>query len=233
MKTTLRIIALFMLAAVIMPVAVQAAPPEADDETQFTPIFNGKNLDGFVYEEGAWRVEDGVLIGESKNHTFCIWDKEVSDFILKAKFHIVSGNSGIMYRSSRGKGYRLIGYQAEITNGKADAGEMFGEGCRGHLLPFCGESVVIGPDDKRTETTKLADVDWKKSDYLKPNEWNEYTIVCEGNHIRQYINGVQTTELVDNGARAHSKGFIGFQIHRGGGMRVEFKDMRIKILDKE
>ena len=36
---------------------------EADDETEFTPIFNGKNLDGFIFEEGAWTVEDGVLIG--------------------------------------------------------------------------------------------------------------------------------------------------------------------------
>jgi len=233
MKSILRIATLSLLTAVILPVVAHAAPPEVEDETGFTPIFNGKNLDGFIFEEGAWTVEDGVLIGESKNHTFCIWEKEVTDFILKAKFHIVSGNSGIMYRSARGNGYRLIGYQAEISNGKADAGEMFGEGCRGHTLPFCGEYVVIGEDDKRTETRKLSDVNWRQSDYLNVGGWNEYTIVAEGNRIRQYVNGHQTTELIDNGARAHKSGLIGFQIHRGGQpMRVEFKDMRIKILEK-
>lgn len=228
------LVAHFLLVAGVLPRTGSAAVPEVEDETGFTPIFNGKNLDGFIHDESAWRVEDGVLIGESKKHTFCIWEKEAADFILKVKFHIIRGNSGIQYRSVRKSGYRLIGYQAEISNGRADAGEMYGEGGRGHTLPYCGEYVVIGETDKRTETRKLSDVDWRKSDYLNVGGWNQYTIIAQGNRLRQFINGHQTTELIDNGARARRKGLIGFQIHGSREpMKVEFKDARIKILDAQ
>ncbi len=224
---------LFIVVCLSMLIQIdRAMASDKDLEQGFVKIFNGMNLEGWTYEKDAWTVKEGVLVGESKKHTFCRWDQEVSDFILKARFKITSGNSGIQYRSEPGKGYRMVGYQAEISNHPGDAGEMYGEGGRRHVLPYCGESVVIGQDDKRTETRKLADTDWKKSDYLKPGDWNEYTIVAEGNHVKQFINGHQTAELVDHGKSKRTKGLIGLQIHIGKKpMKVEFKDIRIKTLN--
>ena len=208
-----------------------ATAVDTDGEEGFLRIFNGRDLEGWTYEEGAWTVKDGVLVGESKNHTFCSWDREVSDFILKVRFKITSGNSGIQYRSARGRDYRLVGYQAEISNARNDAGEMYGEGTRGHILPYCGEYVVIGENDKRTETRKLSNVDWKTFDYLNSGGWNEYVIIADGNRLKQFINGHQTAELVDNGKRRRMKGLIGMQVHRGNApMKVEFKDIRIMLL---
>ena len=58
----------------------------ADDTVK--SLFNGKDLDGWEGDPKLWRVEDGVIIGETgdgdkkiKHNTFLIWQGgEVGDF---------------------------------------------------------------------------------------------------------------------------------------------------------
>jgi hypothetical protein len=102
--------------------------------------------------------------------------------------------------------------------------------------------MVIDKDGKKHVIGKVSDVEAiKKAGYYKMKDWNEYTIIARGNHLRHYLNGFPTMELVDNDRvtnpddpkdrnGAAREGNLSLQIHAGPPMIVEFKDIRIKNL---
>ena len=66
---------------------------EPDDDTGFTPIFDGKTLNGWEGDANYWRVENGCLVGEItpetllKQNSFIIWrGGTTGDFELKIEF---------------------------------------------------------------------------------------------------------------------------------------------------
>ena len=64
--------------------------------------------------------------------------------------------------------------------------------------------------------------------YVKPDEWNKYEVIAEGNHIRSFINGKACVDFDDPpGAK---RGIFAFQIHSGGPMEVRFKDIKFEML---
>ena len=70
---------------------------------------------------------------------------------------------------------------------------------------------------------------WKDKDEKIVNlkDWNAYEILCDGDHIQLFLNGVQTAELHDS---RRLNGIIALQLHKGPPMQVEFKDLMIKEL---
>ena len=194
MKLPLLICALFITTSIF-----------AQSNTDFTPIFDGKTLSGWVGDPKYWRVEDGEIIGEVtpatiiKVNTFLIYTKEQpADFELKAEYRIsAKGNSGINYRSVRVDTlpYALKGYQADL-DGKDKyglgypkySGQNYEERGRQFLAPR-GQRTVI-------ETGKppiIIDTLGSKADLLKAikyDDWNELHIVVKGNNMKHYINGV-------------------------------------------
>src|SRR6516225_9558911 len=63
---------------------------------------------------------------------------------------------------------------------------------------------------------------------VKADEWNEYEIIAEGNHVRTFINGKPCVDLTD--ADLSRRGVFGLQIHAGGSMEVRFKDLKFEVL---
>src|SRR6188472_931494 len=107
---------------------------EADDNTGFVSIFDGKTLNGWDGDTNFWRVENGEIVGETtpekvmKQNSFLIWRGEkVRDFELKLEFRLNGTNSGVQYRSeelpSVGK-WVLKGYQADIDFGGLYTGNV-------------------------------------------------------------------------------------------------------------
>ena len=47
------------------------------------------------------------------------------------------------------------------------------------------------------------------------------------------INGQVTTDLTDDSPKACKSGVIGLQMHGGFTMTIQFKDLKIKFLDKK
>ena len=69
----------------------------------------------------------------------------------------------------------------------------------------------------------------KKS--VKNNDWNTMHIIANGNHMQHFVNGVLISEVTDLDTQNRSnKGFIGVQVHVGPPMKVEYKNIRLKIL---
>ena len=217
-------------------------------EEGFVSIFNGKDLadwDGL----GFWSVKDGVIRGETtkekpaRGNTFLIWRGGknkglMKNFALKLKFRIQNGNSGVQFRSfvkdpARNK-YRVAGYQAEVQNKAGKVGFLYDEARRGWLVNV-GDIMEIDEKVKKEVVGKVSDVKKLIADkYYTDKEWNEYEIICRGNHIAMYLNGYPTVELIDNDKKNRTmEGHLCLQIHAGPPMVVEFKDIRVKTFDVE
>ena len=65
---------------------------------------------------------------------------------------------------------------------------------------------------------------------MKTNEWYDLRILAEGNLIKQFINGKQVCEFVDEGRGRMSEGVIAFEWQIKTGAIGQFKDIRIKRL---
>jgi len=218
----------------------------------YVSIFNGKDLTGWDGLADFWSVKDGVIRGQTtkekptRGNTFCIWRGGknkglLKNFGLKLKFRIQNGNSGVQYRSfvlnpKRNK-YRVAGYQAEVENNPGKVGFLYDEARRAWLVNV-GDIMELNVVDgklKKQVVGKVADKDALiKAGYYKNKDWNEYTIICRGNHIIHYLNGYQTVELIDNDEKRRTlEGRIALQIHSGPPMIVEFKDIKIKEFKAE
>ncbi len=198
-------------------------------------LFNGKDLTGWDGNPDFWSVQDGCITGQTtkekptKGNTFLIFrGGKPADFELKAKFKLDNHNSGIQFRSKDKGNWVLNGYQADIAESRY-TGILYEEGGRGILVDV-GEKVTIGADGKKIKE-KFADAKEIQS-AVTLKEWHEYTIVAKGNNLVQFIDGKKTMELIDNEeAKRAMNGLIGFQCHAGPPMKVQFKDVTLKILD--
>ena len=69
----------------------------------------------------------------------------------------------------------------------------------------------------------------EKEKVLKPNDWNDMRIEVVGDKVTTFLNGQQMVQLEDEKI-GQANGFIALQIHDGGGIKVRWKNIRIKTL---
>jgi hypothetical protein len=176
----------------------------------FEPLFNGKNLDGWDGDPRMWSVRDGMIVGATEgvtmsDNSFLITRKPYRNFILRAEMKLRNHNSGIQFRSEAMANWVVRGYQADAAEDNY-WGNIYEEKGRGTL--------VDGWKGKAEKVVKLKD-------------WNDYEILCDGDHIRLTLNGIETADLHDS---VRLEGIIALQLHRGPPMEVYFRNIRIKIL---
>lgn len=232
-----------------VPAAAPAKPNIPAEPAGMTPMFNGKDLEGWDGDPKLWRVEDGKIVGQTtaenpaKTNTFLIWKGgDVKDFDLRASYKITGGNSGIQYRSKRfpdaknpANVWVVGGYQGDIANLAGKDGFIYHERGPGrgyadkkNYLCRVGDKVEVDEAGKTNVVGTVGDLPAISASYHKGG-WNEYAVIAEGNHLRQYVNGVLTADLTDNDAKNRmASGVVALQLHAGPPMRVEFKDLRVK-----
>lgn len=213
------VVCLFALAALVRADAINELTPQEKKEG-FTLFFNGKNLDGWEGDPVRWSVQNGVIVGSSDGHpfkvnTFLIHKRTYKNFILRADIKLRNHNSGIQFRSEQlpGEGWMVRGYQAdasEVDDAKSAWGNLYEERLR-------GRNAMKTPDQGWLIAKPL----------VHHGDWNSYEILADGDHIRLTFNGVVTIDAHDSAA---SSGIIALQLHAGPEMRVEFRNLRIKIL---
>jgi hypothetical protein len=201
------------------PQAINTLTPQEKKEG-FTLLFNGKNLDGWDGDPVRWSVQNRVIVGSSDGHpfkvnTFLIPRGIYKNFILKGDIKLRNHNSGIQFRSEQlpGEGWMVRGYQAdasEVGDEKSAWGNLYEERLR-------GRNVMKTPDQGWVIAKNL----------VHHGDWNTYEILADGDHIRLTFNGVVTIDTHDS---ASSSGIIALQLHAGPEMRVEFRNLKIKVL---
>jgi Domain of Unknown Function (DUF1080) len=219
---------------------------ELDDTTGFTSIFDGATLNGWDGDTRFWRVENGVITGEStpanpvKENSFLIWrGGRLRDFELKVEFRINGSNSGIQYRSSElpsvGK-WVLKGYQADIDFTQGYLGNIHDErgrapGGAGHVvLSRRGQVTRVAGGNKYKVVGVIGDATALRG-AMNVNGWNMYHIIARGPVLMQLINGqLMAVALDEDAANAPADGVIGLQMHTGPPFKIEYRNLMLKKL---
>ena len=226
--------ALLLLVITVLPFLYPAALNSASGNDASGKIFDGKSLNGWEGDQKLWRVEDGVLIGETttplKQTTYLIWRQgTVDDFELTLSYRITGGNSGIQYRSQDLGGFHVSGYQADMESGKNHSGILYEQGGRG-VVTKRGERITVNEAGGK-EHGQPVGTSTNLQSAIKSDDWNQYRIIARGNRLQHYINGLLMSETTDNEKEKQSlSGILAFQLHAGQPMKVEFKDIHLKRL---
>jgi len=179
----------------------------------FKPLFNGKDLTGWEGDTKLWSAQDGMIVGTSegiKHNDFLASTKSYRNFVLKLSFRLrgASGsNSGVQFRSVRHGEHEMSGYQADI--GDRYWGGLYDESRRNKVLKAGSNRAIAAVHQDR---------------------WNHYVIRVIGNKIVLTLNGVTSVTYTEEDESIARDGKLGLQIHAGGPMVVQFKDLLIQEL---
>jgi 3-keto-disaccharide hydrolase len=163
--------------------------------------------------QAEFSFADGILTGTGRNlarNSFLASPRTYADFELQAEIWIAEGgNSGIQIRSHIDPdGSRVFGYQIEIdTSERAWSGGLYDEGRRGWL-----DNLEDQPQARAA---------------FKNGAWNHYRIVCRGDSIRSWVNGVPCADFHDD---ADAQGYLAFQVHSGKQAIVKWRNLRLREL---
>jgi len=187
----------------------------AADEPGYRSLFNGKDLAGWEGDTTLWKVEGEAIVGDSpgiKHNQFLCTKDEFGDFELKLEFRVKdgAGNTGVQFRTKK------LPNTTEVSGYQADLGENYW-GC-------------LYDESRRNKVLVQASPELAK--VIKKADWNEYIIRAEGDHITLKINGVTTVDYKEPDAGIARSGIVALQVHSGGPMRVDFRNIRLKALGK-
>lgn len=208
------------LAMVLFGMAVVGESRPGSGAEEFVSLFDGKTLTGWEGNTKMFRVVDGAIVGGSlkeriPHNEFLCTEKSYGDFELRLQAKLVGpgNNAGIQIRSQRKPNHHeCIGYQCDMGDafGRSVWGALYDESRRNRMLAF-GDA----------EKTKAA---------LKPGEWNEFVVRCEGPRIRIWLNGYLTVDYTEADAAIARTGIIGLQIHGGAPAEASYRELKIREL---
>jgi hypothetical protein len=206
------------------------------EAAEFQSLFNGKDLAGWEGDPKLWSVVDGAITGTTTEESplpynkFLIWTGgTLRNFELRLQLRLFGeNNSGIQYRSRRmpeAGEYVVGGYQADVHRRADYNGMLYEERGRG-IIARRGQKVIIDANGSKWEVGTAGPVI-----EVELAEWNEYTILAQGNRLIHKINGQTTVEVIDHQIPDRSlEGILAFQVHRGPAMQVQIRDVRLKLL---
>ncbi len=175
-------------------------------------LFNGTDLNGWdVYGTEKWYVKDGLLVCESgpdKQYGYLATREYYDDFDMTAEFkQEADGNSGIFIRSFVEENVKVNGWQVEVAPKGHGTGGIYESYGRGWLIQIPKE----------------------KEELLKEKEWNTMRILVQGDKVTTWLNGEEMITLQDEKIGA-GQGRIALQIHDGGGIKVLWRNLKVKTL---
>jgi len=194
----------------------------AADPGGFQPLFNGRDLSGWVNVNcapGTWTATNGLIfctgapIGELRT------TRMYQNFVLELEWRHLKpqGNAGVFVwadaLTARGEPF-IRGIEVQVLDGREGAGHT----SDGDIFPIHGARMVPvnGRGGDRAFPTEKR---------MKPSpEWNHYRIECLDGAIALAVNGKVVTRGTEASPR---KGYICLESE---GSPVEFRNLRIQEL---
>jgi hypothetical protein len=200
-------------------------------------LFNGADLAGWMTVGDFWKVKDGAIACEpSEGVTALVWrDGTPSDFEFNCKFRFSRdfdkrwSYSGVRFRSRITNPDRLYmtGPCAEVNLNFGPTGTFFEDAGRGGLGARGARTFVVNTEDLLRSSgvyvsNSIKDADKARASF-KPDDWNDYKIIAARNRIAIFLNGFQTTDVIDETPYPSKSGCLAL---REG--PIQFKDITLK-----
>ena len=193
-------------------------------------LLEGGTLDAWKVPSTHWSIDQGSIVGQTGAEKLMIpeWlytKQRFSDFEFTCELKLTGDNrrnTGIYYRVNtflfeRGKKpfEAPSGYEFDAAFHNPQRKNFWGSLGDWYARP----SLRILPDQ-----TIINQV-------YKPEKWNRMTIRARGNRLEYWINGIKVMDYLDHDPKASREGVIGFQIHDGSVMKVEYRNIHVLPLE--
>lgn len=188
-------------------------------------LFNGYNLDGWkFYTEDpgiavsqVWSIRQGILRCEGRPQGYLRTSRPFSDYKLTLEWRWPQEptNSGVLLHGTGEDRIWPTCYEAQLRSG--DAADLI----------IIGEELSLTVDGRvyRPEGSRYLRLPRRKpSTEKKPPQWNRYEIICRGDTIELFVNGVLQNQARDLSV---SSGFIALQSE---GSPIEFRNIFLEKL---
>jgi hypothetical protein len=217
----------FVMAAVLCggSSAIALGEDKTDAEKGFVSLFDGKTLKGWTGAVKGYKVEDGNLVCIKEKGGNLYTEKEYSDFVFRLEFKLEpAANNGVGIRAPLEGDAAYVGMEIQVLDDTADVYK--------NIRPYQHHGSVYGVAPAKPGHLK------------KVGEWNSEEITADGRHIKVVLNGETIVDVdldkvapdgktIDGGKHPglkRDKGHLGFLGH---GSRVEFRNLRIKEIEKK
>ena len=197
-------------AVMVLLIAGGCTPPEQ------TPLFNGQDLSGWAFvlrDKGVdpmtvWSVSEGVIHCTGEPYGYMRTEADYADYQLHVEWRWPgeASNSGVLLHMSEPDKVWPRSIECQLMSGNA-----------GDFVAFEGtgfKELVEGRVLKKQA----------ESSEKPPGQWNTYEIVCRGNTIRVFVNGVLQNEATETTV---SSGKICLQSE---GRPIEFRNIYVEPL---
>ena len=199
----------------------------AADNDGFVPLFNGRDLTGWVNANCApetWSVRDGLIHCTGKPTGAMRTSRQYENFILEVEWRHLSsgGNSGVFIWGTpiAAPGVPFLrGIEVQVLDhGFNVKGKNEWYTTHGDVFPIHG--ATMKPFGRHNGQRSFPSEERSKGS----PEWNHYRIVCTNGVLRLHVNGKE----VSGGEECnYRKGYLALESE---GAPVEFRNIRIKEL---
>jgi hypothetical protein len=241
-----------------MPKFHPPLPYDIDDHTGYTQIFDGKSFTGWDADTSIWRIEDGLMIGETlegkpKGNNYIVYRGETArDFDLKLQMKIEKGGGGgIQYRSTTGVPwtrpqpagqppydlkFMMTGPQADFwfpvsAEAASNSGQWYSENTMQGILAYRGQVTQALPGQPNRLVATIGDKQ-ALGGYVKVNEWNDYEVIARGGVMMHIMNGQLMAVFIDDNRDSvnNQPGLIGFEIESQP-CKISVRDIWLRKFD--
>lgn len=179
--------------------------PLEEDVPEFKPLFNGRDLSGFVdvnTSEETWRVEDGLLICSGHPIGVMRTENQYENFVLDIEWRFMEagGNSGVFVWAD-GTPYEdrpfPTGMEVQMLDPAwAEMNERPIEYVHGHLFPVMGLEGTIPDNPSDVVSGRSYSLENRVKEM---GEWNRYLVVCVDGTLKlsvngKFVNGIRSTK---------------------------------------
>ena len=221
-------ISCWMLPHLVFTQVVNEAIEPAVEGLEVIDLLHGATLDAWKVPSNHWHLEDGAIIGNTGDESleapeWIYTNQQFSDFEFTCEMKLTGDkarNTGVYFRvkpfifkeKKRDVSYEApSGYEFDAafhSPGKSNMRGTLGDWyARPKLRIYPDQSII--------------------NQVYKSEDWNRMTIRAHGNRIEYWLNGIKIMDYQDEDPSASLKGVIGFQIHNGAVMKVEYRNIRV------
>lgn len=241
-----------------MPKFHDPAPYDFDDHAGYKQIFDGKTFNGWDADPTIWRIENGLMVGEtyegkSIGNNYIVYRGDTTrDFDLKLRMKIEKGGGGgIQYRSATGVPwsrpqppgqppydlkFMMTGPQADfwfpVTARTATyTGQWYSENTMQGILAYRGQVTQALPGDTNRLVANIGDIR-ALGGYVNVGDWNDYEVIARGGVMMHIMNGQLMAVFIDDNKDSinNQPGLIGFEIESQP-CKISVRDIWLRKFD--
>ena len=183
-------------------------------------LLAGGTLNAWKVPSVRWRLEAGSIVGETGTQKLStpewLYTKQrFSNFEFTCELRLTGDNrrnTGIYYRVN------TIPYRNRF---EAPSGYEFDAAATGDKLTGSVGDWYARPSLRISADSTII------NQIYNSDKWNRMTIRARGNRLEYWINGTKIMDYQDTDPRGSREGIIGFQMHDGSVMKVEYRNIRI------